>query len=58
MADVDDLFNLFEAENDNEDAGNVPIVVEETDKSSKRKEDQPELIKEYVLVLSNYFGIP
>lgn len=49
MADVDDLFNLFDADNDDEDdAGNVPIVVEETDdgKSESHRKDSPALAKE------------
>ncbi|EAT39110.1 AAEL009067-PA [Aedes aegypti] len=46
MADVDDLFNLFDADNDDDDAGNVPIVVEQGDKAEAHRKDSPVPAKE------------
>lgn len=46
MADVDDLFNLFDADNDDDDAGNVPIVVEQGDKAEANRKDSPVPAKE------------
>lgn len=46
MANVDDLFNLFEAgDNEEEDSGNVPIVVDE--KSIEGKPAEVDICKKY-----------